>query len=84
MCQREIVRIRHLFIRRDFREKCIFTDNDYMKEFLFLFISLFKSFYRYIYHVCEVCIRCLSVHFCEALLFKIKARCFVDIVSAHK
>ncbi len=33
---------RHLLIRRAFREKCIFMDYDYMKEFLFLicFISL--------------------------------------------
>ncbi len=50
------------------------------------------------YHVCEACIRWVSVHFCEVLLFKtrqqkvhhvcflyfIKAQRFVDIVIAHK
>ncbi len=36
----EIVMICHLLIKRAFREKCICMDNDYIKEFLFLFISL--------------------------------------------
>ncbi len=36
----EIVRIHHLLIGRTFKEKCIFTDNDYTKEFFYLFILL--------------------------------------------
>ncbi len=59
-----------------------------LKSFCFCFYLFvkysFKAFYRYIYHVCEACICGLSVHFCEVLLFKIKAQRFVDIVSAHK
>ncbi len=81
-----IVRIRHLLIRRAFRETCIFTHNDYIKDFLFLFVSLSSNLKLSIdiYHVCEAFIRCLLVHFCEALLFTIKAQRFVDIVSSHK
>ncbi len=37
---REIVTIRHLLVRCTFKEKCIFMDNGYIKEVLFLFISL--------------------------------------------
>ncbi len=56
-----------------------------MKEFLFSiwFISLssnLKAFYRYIYQVCEACIRWLSVHFCEALLFKTRRRIIVFFI----
>ncbi len=49
---------RHLLIRRAFREKCIFTDYNEA----FLFCSNLKL-YRYIYHVCEACIRWLRFIF---------------------
>ncbi len=78
------------------REKCIFTDNDYIKEFLFLFLFISLSsnlklsidiFIMSVRHA-NTCLTdminiYLSVHFCEMLLFRIKARHFVDIVSAQ-
>ncbi len=45
--------------------------------------------FKYIYHVCEACIRWVLVHFCEALLFKTirqKAHhvCFLYFIKAQR
>ncbi len=87
MCPGEIVRIRHLLIRRDFREKCIFMDNDYIKSFLFLYLFVWlSSNLKLSIDIFIMTVRHEFAHswIHEALLFKIKAWRFVDILSAHK